>query len=72
MTVLVELLLPHTHAGQDYRPGHRIDLDDNQADWLIRMGVARPVPPDSEGSTDSSTSPVSETGPSTPTREKRR
>jgi hypothetical protein len=72
MTVSIELLLPHTHAGQVCIPGDRIDLEDSQAAWLIRIGVARPFPPDTERAIDSLTNPVPETDSSIPTREKRR
>jgi len=40
---LVELLKPHTHAGRDYQPRDRIELDTALARWLVDAGVARPV-----------------------------
>jgi hypothetical protein len=40
---LVELLKPHTHAGRDYQPRDRIELDTALARWLVEVGVARPV-----------------------------
>lgn len=72
MTVQVELLLTHAHAGQVCIPGDRIDLDDSQADWLIGIGVARAIPLDTERAVDPLTNPVPETESSIPTREKRR
>ncbi len=49
MTRLV-LKRPHTHAGQAFRAGDRIDVDATTADWLIAQGVAAPdpVPPKAE------------------------
>ncbi len=46
MTRLV-LKRPHTHAGQAFRAGDRIDVEATTADWLIAHGVAAPdsVPP---------------------------
>jgi len=40
---VVELLKPHTHAGQQYLPRERIELDTALARWLVEVGVARPV-----------------------------
>ncbi|MDP2433465.1 MAG: hypothetical protein U1D36_09320 [Hydrogenophaga sp.] len=40
---VVELLKPHTHAGRDYQPRERIELDTALARWLVEVGVARPV-----------------------------
>ncbi len=40
---LVELLKPHTHAGRDYLPRERIELDTALARWLVEAGVARPI-----------------------------
>ena len=40
---IVELLKPHTHAGQLYPPRERIELDTVLARWLVEVGVARPV-----------------------------
>lgn len=39
---IVELLKPHTHAGRQYRPRERIELDTALARWLVETGVARP------------------------------
>lgn len=49
MTRLV-LKRPHTHSGQAFRAGDRIDVDATTADWLIAQGVAAPdaVPPKAE------------------------
>lgn len=41
----IELLQPHTHAGQAYPPGATLDLPDDTARWLIEIGVARAVDP---------------------------
>lgn len=40
---VVELLKPHTHAGREYQPRERIELDSALARWLVEAGVARPV-----------------------------
>jgi hypothetical protein len=40
---IVELLKPHTHAGRDYQPRDRIELDTVLARWLVDAGVALPV-----------------------------
>ncbi|MDP2432013.1 MAG: hypothetical protein Q8O33_08280 [Pseudomonadota bacterium] len=40
---LVELLKHHTHAGREYQPRDRIELDTSLARWLVDSGVARPV-----------------------------
>jgi len=34
---------PHTHAGQAFEVGERIDVEASTADWLIAHGVAAPV-----------------------------
>ena len=46
MTRLV-LKRPHTHAGQAFQAGERIEVEATTADWLIAQGVAGPdaVPP---------------------------
>jgi hypothetical protein len=41
MTRLV-LKRPHTHAGQAFRAGDRIDVEATTADWLMAHGVAAP------------------------------
>lgn len=41
MTRLV-LNRPHTHAGQAFQAGERIDVEATTADWLIAQGVAAP------------------------------
>ena len=55
MTSIV-LTQPHTHAGQAYKAGERLDVDGGTADWLIANGIARhdrqPVPePQPQGGT---------------------
>ena len=40
MTSIV-LTQPHTHAGQAYKAGERLDVDGSTADWLIANGIAR-------------------------------
>ncbi len=42
----IELLQPHTHAGQRFAAGDRLDLHETSARWLIAQGMARPVTPD--------------------------
>ena len=43
----IELLQAHTHAGQRFSAGARLDLPEASARWLIAQGVARLVTPDS-------------------------
>lgn len=43
----IELLQPHTHAGQRLPAGARLDLPEASARWLIAQGAARLVTPDS-------------------------
>ncbi|MFN3593893.1 MAG: hypothetical protein ACK4TK_04315 [Thiobacillaceae bacterium] len=43
----IELLQPHTHAGQRLPAGARLDLPETSARWLIAQGVARLVTPES-------------------------
>lgn len=35
------LTRPHTHAGQDFKAGDRIDVPPSTAEWLIANGIAR-------------------------------
>lgn len=37
----IELLKPHTHAGQRRAVGERLDLADTSARWLIAQGAAK-------------------------------
>lgn len=39
----IELLKPHTHAGQDYPAGSIIELDLTAARWLISIGSAKAI-----------------------------
>lgn len=39
----VELLKNHTHAGTDYPVGAVIEVEPDQAEWLIAIGAAKPV-----------------------------
>ena len=57
----IELLKPHTHAGQRFDVGDRLDLDDASARWLIEQGVARAVAQDSKHTRRDATSGVSTT-----------
>jgi hypothetical protein len=41
----IELLKPHTHAGQRREVGERLDLADASARWLIAQGVAKAATP---------------------------
>ncbi|HBO6010710.1 TPA: hypothetical protein ACPWIL_002371 [Pseudomonas aeruginosa] len=41
----IELLKPHTHAGQRRDVGDRLDLADASARWLIAQGVAKAATP---------------------------
>lgn len=42
----IKLLKPHTHAGTEHPPGASLDLDKDQAEWLIDQDVAAPVKPE--------------------------
>ena len=41
----IELLKPHTHAGQRREVDERLDLADASARWLIAQGVAKAATP---------------------------
>lgn len=41
----IELLKPHTHAGQRHATGVRLDLNETSARWLIAQGVAKAATP---------------------------
>lgn len=41
----IELVKPHTHAGQRRDVGERLDLADASARWLIAQGVAKAAMP---------------------------
>ena len=41
----IELLKPHTHAGQRREVDERLDLADASARWLIAQGVAKATTP---------------------------
>ena len=72
MTISIRLLRRHTHAGKAYEPGDRIEVDDDQAEWLVNAGIGQFLSDALDESTDSQPEPVAETGSSLPTREKRR
>ena len=38
----IELIQPHTHAGQALAPGQRLTVSDRQAAWLQELGAAKP------------------------------
>ena len=72
---VVDLRKPHTHAGQQYLPRERIELDTALARWLVDTGVARPFlvsdparPPHARRRTSSISTPLSIT-PSNPSEE---
>lgn len=44
----IELIKPHSHAGQDLAPGTVIALDEKQATWLIDLGVGKRASPKPE------------------------
>lgn len=46
----VELLKPHTHAGAKYDAGDVIEVSGAQAEWLQRLGVAKPQVTEASGS----------------------
>jgi hypothetical protein len=41
----VTLLKPHTHAGDQKKPGDKIDVDADIAQWLADQGVIAPIAP---------------------------
>lgn len=41
----IELMKPHTHAGQRRDVAERLDLADASARWLIAQGVAKAATP---------------------------
>ncbi|MDI4092145.1 hypothetical protein U5F73_17615 [Stenotrophomonas pavanii] len=41
----IELVKPHTHAGQRLTAGDRLDMNDASARWLIAQGVAKAATP---------------------------
>ena len=59
----IELLKPHTHAGQRRDVGERLDLADASARWLIAQGTAKAATPatDSKPTRRDATSGVSTT-----------
>lgn len=67
----IELLKPHTHAGQRHATGVRLDLNETSARWLIAQGAARLVTPDSPAPAPSPKPPRRDgpaaAAPSTPT-----
>ena len=62
----IELVKPHTHAGQHRDVGERLDLADASARWLIAQGVAKAAAPvtDSKPTRRDATSGVSTTAAS--------
>ena len=40
----ITLTAKHEHAGREYPPGATLTLDDDQADWLVSLGRAKPAP----------------------------
>ncbi len=44
----IELIKPHSHAGQDLASGAVLALDESQATWLIELGVAKRASPKPE------------------------
>ena len=44
----IELLKPHTHAGQRNDVGERLDLAEISARWLSAQGVAKAATPANE------------------------
>jgi hypothetical protein len=48
----IELLKPHRHAGRDYQSGDALSLDDDLANWLISLGVAKRTSTKSESKPD--------------------
>ena len=41
----IELLKPHTHAGNRHAAGEILDLDEARAHWLIAQGAAKAYTP---------------------------
>ncbi len=59
MTSLV-LQRPHTHAGESFKAGERLDVDGGTADWLVANGIARHIsePPADAARIDTDLKPV--------------
>jgi hypothetical protein len=73
MKTRIQLRQTHTHAGTVLLSGAEIEVDVDQADWLLALGVADSIPPDSSSLslTDSPTDPASQAGLSKSPKEKR-
>lgn len=41
MNVKVQLIQPHTHAGQRYAPDDVIEVTEPEADWLKAQGIVQ-------------------------------
>jgi hypothetical protein len=48
----IELLKAHRHTGRDYQSGDALSLDDDLANWLISIGVAKRTSTKSESKPD--------------------
>lgn len=44
----IELIKPHRHAGREYKPGEKIKLAEDKADWLISKKVGKDTKADVE------------------------
>ena len=44
----IELLKTHTHQGEIYPPGKRLDLDAATANWLIEQQIAKATNTDAQ------------------------
>ena len=72
MRTALKLLQAHNHAGKDCLPGEVIEVDDDLAEWLVDIGVAKEFQGNFEVSTDSQSEPLAETGSSQIPKEKRK
>lgn len=56
----VTLLKPHTHAGAQKKPGDKIDVDADTAQWLADQGVIAPVAPGAPAADPATAKPTQE------------
>ena len=71
MRTALKLLQAHNHAGKECLPGEVIEVDADQAEWLVQRGVATSIQDDSGLAADSQPGPLVEAGSSPTLKEKR-
>lgn len=48
----IELIKPHRHAGREYKPGQKINLAEDKADWLVSKEVGKETKEDNDTSAE--------------------